>query len=380
MVGGGHGAFIGEVHRWAAALDGKIDLVCGAFSRNEETTLETGAALGLDRARLYASYEDMFRQEAALPVEERMEFVVIVTPNHLHFPIATAALKYGFHVLSDKPATLNLSEARELKALIHSSGLLYGLTHTYLGYPMVKQAQDMVRVGALGKIRKVIVEYPQGWLSRDEEASGNKQADWRTDPARAGLSGCMGDIGTHAHSLAEYVSGQVMTHVCADLSTFVVGRRLDDDGAVLFRMSEGVNGILMASQICAGEENGLKLRIYGDQGGLEWSQLEPCSLQVKMLDVPLQVWRAGTDKNYLCPAAKQACRLPGGHPEGYLEAFANLYKDFALQVQRWPDRGAVTDIPGIDAGLRGMAFIQAVVENSQSEVKWTPIWLEDGTE
>lgn len=377
MVGGGHGAFIGEVHRWAAALDGRIDLVCGAFSRDQETTLATGAALGLDPDRLYASYEEMFRQEAALPVGERMEFVAIVTPNHLHFPVASAALKCGFHVLSDKPATLNLSEARELKALIKSSGRLYGLTHTYLGYPMVKQARDMVRVGALGEIRKIIVEYPQGWLSKDEEAGGNKQAEWRTDPSRAGLSGCMGDIGTHAHSLAEYVSGQVMTHVCADLAAFVSGRRLDDDGAVLFRMSAGARGVLMASQVCAGEENALKLRIYGELGGIEWSQQDPCSLQVKMLDAPLQVWRVGTDKDYLCPAAKQACRLPGGHPEGYLEAFANLYSDFALQVHRWPDGAEGADVPDIDEGLRGMAFIQAVVENSQSDVKWTAVPIED---
>lgn len=366
MVGGGFGAFIGEVHRHAAALDGGIELVCGAFSRSRENTLKMGRDLGLNAGRLYNNYEDMFRREAELPVGLRMEFVVIVTPNYLHFPIAMAALERGFHVLCDKPATLTLEETYILRERIQSCGCLYGLTHTYLGYPLVKQMRSMVAGGQLGKIRKILVDYPQGWLSRDENT---KQAEWRTDPAQAGLSGCMGDIGSHAHSLAEYVSGEYMTHVCADLTTFVEGRRLDDDGTVLFRMKGGIKGVLTASQIMTGEENGLSIRIYGENASLEWRQMSPNCLRVMIQDKPEQIYQAGNNKSYLTPQARAACRLPAGHPEGFLEAFANLYRDFSSMVRG--DSGEA--IPGINEAVRGMAFIDAVVASHGSVMKWTEI-------
>jgi len=267
MVGGGQGAFIGEIHRLAARLDGEIELVCGAFSRDAANSAATGAMLGLDPARAYSDYEMMMHAEAALPVGERMDFVVIVTPNHMHFPVAKAALEAGFHVLSDKPATLNLGEALALREIVERSGKSYGLTHTYLGYPMVGAARSIIAEGGIGAVRKVFVEYIQGWLATKVE---NKQADWRTDPARSGPSGCIGDIGTHAHNLAEFVTGSTMTHVAADLSTFVDGRALDDDGSALFRMESGIKGTLSASQVCVGQENSLSIRVYGETGGLAW--------------------------------------------------------------------------------------------------------------
>ncbi|HEY8965271.1 MAG TPA: Gfo/Idh/MocA family oxidoreductase, partial [Candidatus Methylacidiphilales bacterium] len=295
MVGGGQGAFIGAVHRMAANLDGQIELVAGAFSSDAARSKASGKELFLDEARCYGSYQEMFEAEAKLPAAERIEFVVIVTPNFLHFPIAKAALEHGFHVLSDKPATLDLAEAKELKKIVEKTGLLYGLTHNYTGYPMVKEARELVRSGKLGKIRKVVVEYPQGWLAQPIESSGQKQADWRTDPKRSGISCCLGDIGTHAENLAEYVTGLKIEAVCADISTFVPGRLLDDDANVLLRFEGGAKGILHSSQISVGEENGLNIRVYGEKGSLAWRQEEPNTVVLRWLDQPIQHLRAGSD-------------------------------------------------------------------------------------
>lgn len=363
MVGGGQGAFIGDVHRLAARLDGQIDLVAGAFSRDPENCKATGQQLGLNPARCYADYTEMMRTEAALPAGERMDFVAIVTPNHVHFPVAKAALEAGFHVLSDKPATLDLKEAVALRDVVKQTGKAYGLTHTYLGYPLVGVAKSIVADGGIGKVRKVFVEYIQGWLAGEVE---NKQADWRTDPARSGISGCMGDIGTHAHNLAEFVTGKVMTHLAADLSIFVPGRRLDDDGSALFRMEDGVKGVLSASQVCVGKENSLSFRVYGETGGLEWNQEEPNTLVRTYTDQPTQILRAA--QGYLPEGAGEWFRTPPGHPEGYIEAFANVYLDFAKALQDGRD---VTT--GVDAAVRGMAFIEALVESSNNHSAWTEI-------
>ena len=268
MVGGGEGAFIGAVHRMAAAIDTEIELVCGAFSADAERSRRSGAALYLPPERVYADYQTMIASESALPEHERMQFVAIVTPNHLHFPVARSALEAGFHVLSDKPATLNLDEALELRNTVRQTGQLYGLTHTYVGYPLVKEARERIAARALGDVRKVIVEYPQGWLADRQEDADNKQAAWRLDPAQAGVSSCMGDIGVHAAHLAEYVSGIRISEICADLNSFVPGRTMDDDGAILLRFDNGARGVLMASQVSAGEENGLRIRVYGELGGL----------------------------------------------------------------------------------------------------------------
>lgn len=364
MVGGGEGAFIGEVHRLAARLDGEIELVCGAFSRDAENTARTGQALGLQASRCYSDFSEMMKSEAALPEDERMEFVAIVTPNHVHFPVAKAALEAGFHVLSDKPATLNLEEAKALRETVSkNSKLAYGLTHTYLGYPLVGEARGIVDAGGIGKVRKVFVEYIQGWLATEVE---NKQADWRTDPSRSGGSGCMGDIGTHAHNLAEFVTGKRMTHLAADLSIFVEGRRLDDDGSALFRMEDGVKGTLSASQVCVGKENSLSIRVYGETGGLEWRQEEPNTLVRTYADRPTEILRAA--QGYLSEGAQGWFRTPAGHPEGYLEAFANVYRDFARALRS--EGGATT---GIDAAVRGMAFVEALLLSSNNNSEWTEI-------
>lgn len=363
MVGGGEGAFIGEVHRLAARLDGRIELVCGAFSRDPKNSARTGAALGLDPSRCYASYQDMMAAEAALPEDERMDFVAIVTPNHVHFPVAKAALEAGFNVLSDKPATLTLAEARELADIVYDSGKAYGLTHTYLGYPLVRAAKEIVASGGIGKVRKVFAEYIQGWLADEVDS---KQAAWRTDPSRSGISGCMGDIGTHAHNLVEYVAGKVMTHVAADLTIFVDGRLLDDDGSALFRMEDGIKGTLSASQICVGRENSLSFRIYGETGGLEWNQEEPNTLIRTYQDRPTEIIRSA--QGYLSEAVQSQFRTPPGHPEGYLEAFANIYLEFAEVLET---KGGVS--AGMDAALRGMAFVEALVESSENNSVWTEI-------
>lgn len=372
MVGGGEGAFIGAVHRMAAALDGQIELVCGAFSSNPEHSLNSGAALGLPQNRIYPDYLSMMHAEAALPPSERMQFVAIVTPNHTHFAIAQAALAAGFHVLSDKPATFNLVEALNLREQVLASGLLYGLTHTYTGYPLVKEARARVAAGELGGLRRIVVEYPQGWLADDQEHQGNKQAQWRLDPARAGVSSCMADIGVHAANLAEYVSGQTISAVCADLSCFVPGRTLDDDGAMLLRFSGGAKGVLMASQVSVGEENALTFRIYGDKGSLHWEQQSPNTLWLKSADHPAQMLRTGAD--YLGAGAKANTRTPMGHPEGYLEAFANVYLAFAAGIRAHAMGDSLhseaLDYPGIHEAVRGMRFIELAVTSSNSDIKW----------
>lgn len=375
MIGGGKDAFIGAVHRMAAALDGEIDLVCGAFSSNPEKSKVTGEALYLPPERVYPDFNTMIAQEKQLPEGERMDFVSIVTPNHMHFAPAKTALKNGFHVVCDKPMTLSLEEARELRELVNTSGLLFCLTHNYTGYPMVKEARDMIRQGKIGKIRKVVVAYPQGWLSNPIEEEGSKQASWRTNPEKAGKSGCMGDIGTHAENLVEYITGLEITELCADLSTFVPGRRLDDDGNVLIHLEDGAKGVLFASQISAGEENELKIQVYGEKGGLEWLQSEPNKLILKWLDRPKEVVKSGANYDYLSEEAKAASRLPAGHPEGYLEAFANIYRSFAKTLRsrlsgEKPDP-VYLDFPGVDDGVRGLAFIETLVSSNKSEQKWT---------
>ncbi|MEP1593937.1 MAG: Gfo/Idh/MocA family oxidoreductase [Halieaceae bacterium] len=373
MVGGGEGAFIGAIHRNAAALDGVIELVCGAFSSDAESSQRTGDTLHLPAHRVYDNYQTMMEAESALPESERMQFVAIVTPNHMHSPVALAALHAGFHVLSEKPATLNLAEVLQLRDVVADTGLLYGVTHTYTGYPLVKEAKTRVAAGELGAIRKVVVEYPQGWLAAPTDQS-NKQAQWRLDPTRAGVSSCMGDIGVHAANLAEYVTGLMISEVCADLTAFVEGRELDDDGSVLLRFSGGARGVLLASQISVGEENGLRIRVYGESGALEWAQQQPNSLWLKWPDRPDQLLRAGND--YLGELASLNSRTPAGHPEGYIEAFANIYSAFigqilARQEGRPPDARAA-DCPGIQEAVRGMTFIELVVAAGSSDTKWHP--------
>ena len=373
FVGGGEGAFIGQAHRQAAGLDGGFELVCGAFSRDPHNNRQTGAALGLAASRCYHDWQQMLDAQALLPLDQRMELLVIVTPNHLHAPIASQALKAGFHVFSEKPAALNLKELLALKDVLQGSRCLYGLAHTYLGYPMVWQAREMVRSGVIGRVRKVFVEYPQGWLSQDVAAQGNKQAEWRDDPAQSGLGGCIGDIGTHAFSLAEFVADQPIQQLCATLGTHVPGRQLDDDVAMLFKMNDGASGVLLASQVCTGEENPLKIRVYGDKGALEWRQEEPSSLIHRAFDQPLSILRAGVGQPWLCEAATQRMRLPAGHPEGYLEAMANLYGDFARAIRAPGEGPDVPGVPGIETGLRGMAFIEAAIINHRGEAKWTTL-------
>ena len=375
MVGGGRGAFIGAVHRIAAALDQQVELVCGAFSSDPEKSKASGADLYLPPDRCYGTFEEMILKEKALPADQRMDFISIVTPNHMHFPPAKMALENGFHVLSDKPATFNLAQAKELAEIVAKSGLLYGLTHNYTGYPLVKQAREMIASGKLGKIRKVVVEYPQGWLATRLEESGQKQAGWRTDPKQSGAGGCVGDIGTHAENLAEYITGLKIKELAADITSFVEGRLLDDDVNVLLRFDNGAKGVLHSSQISVGEENNLNIRVYGEIGGLEWHQNEPNTMLVKWLDQPMQVYR--TANGYLGAAALAAGRTPPAHPEGYLEAFANIYKNFAQHIRcliegKTPDALTV-DYPKIEDGVRGMAFIEAVVGSSKANAAWTKL-------
>lgn len=371
MVGGGKKAFIGAVHRMAASLDGLIEFSCGALSSDPANAVESGKDLFLPDDRIYTSYAEMITAESKLPASEKIHFVSIVTPNNLHFEPAMMALEHGFHVLIDKPITLTLAEAKALQAKAEETGLMICLTHTYSGYPMVKQAKQMVKDGALGKIRKVVVEYPQGWLSLPA-AADNKQAAWRADPAKSGISGCMADVGTHAAHLAEYISGLQITKICADLNIVVENRLLDDDGNVLLKFNNGANGVLFASQIAAGEENAIKIYVYGEKGGIEWHQMEPNTLIVKWLDQPMQVYRTGN--GYNSNIAKYNTRTPSGHPEGYLEAFANIYKNFAQTIAAKLDgekpSEAMLDFPGAADGVRGMAFIENVVASSKSEQKW----------
>ena len=371
MIGGGRGAFIGAVHRIAAIMDGRAELVAGAFSSDATRSRDSGADLFLDPSRVYGSYLEMAAKEKAMPADRRLDFVIIVTPNHQHFPPAKAFLEAGFNVVCDKPVTLNLAEAKALRKVVAKTKKVFVLTHNYTGNAMVKQARAMVRDGELGDIRKVVVEYPQGWLFNRLEASGQKQAAWRTDPKRSGAAGCMGDIGTHAENLAHYITGLDIAELCADLSTFVPGRALDDDGNVLLRFKGGAKGILHASQISVGEENNLNIRVYGTKAGLEWHQEHPNELWVKFPDRPAQLWRRGN--GYVGDAAKRATRIPAGHPEGYLEAFGNLYAEafraISAEVQGKPLPKDL-DFPTIDDGVKGMAFIETLVKSARAGARW----------
>jgi predicted dehydrogenase len=376
MIGGGKDAFIGAIHRIAANMDGQIELVCGALSIHHDTAIESGHILFLPDDRIYTNYEDMIKAESKLPADKRMDFVTIVTPNFAHFGPAMLALENGFNVVIEKPITFTLDEAKQLKKKLDETGLMLLLTHTYSGYPMVKEARQLVKNGALGKIRKIYVEYSQGWLSKLSEREGNAQAAWRTDPSKSGKSGCMGDIGTHAAHLAEYIAGKKITQLCASLNTVVDGRMLDDDGAILLRFEDKVTGVLTASQVAAGEENALKIRVYGENGGLEWAQQEPNTLTLKWLDKPAQTLRAGsnyTDRESIY--ATHNTRTPGGHPEGYLEAFGNLYRNFSLtlsaKINKETPKAEWLDFPGIEDGIRGMAFIENVVNSNHGNEKWT---------
>ncbi|MXV16792.1 Gfo/Idh/MocA family protein [Hufsiella ginkgonis] len=381
MIGGGKDAFIGAIHRIAANMDGLAELVCGALSINPEIAKESGKMLFLPAERTYLNFQEMIEKESQLPEDVRMDFVTIVTPNFAHFAPAMLALEHGFHVVIEKPITLTLGEARQLQQKVEETGLLLLLTHTYSGYPMVKQAREMIKANELGKIRKIYVEYPQGWLSTLTEREGNAGAAWRTDPKKSGKSGCMGDIGTHAAHLAEHISGLKITELCASLNIVVQGRGLDDDGSVLLRFDNGATGVLMASQVAAGEENALKIRLYGEKGGVEWAQQEPNSLVVKWLDKPAQTYRAGVNYGGLVSSyATYNARTPGGHPEGYLEAFGNLYRNFltslAARIDGTEPAAEATDFPSVADGVRGMAFINNVVKSNESNEKWTAYSLD----
>jgi predicted dehydrogenase len=375
MVGGGPGAFIGDVHRKAARMDGGIELVAGAFDVSPRKSKQMGREQGIDPKRAYADFERMIERELRLPEDERVDFVSITVPNNWHFPMAKAFLEAGFHVMCEKPMTMDVREARALEKIVSQTRRVFGLMHNYPGYPMVKLARDMVKQGDLGRIFKIVVQYPQGWLIRPIERDGQQQASWRTDPKQSGAAGCMGDIGTHACHLAEYISGLRVQEVCADLSTFVKGRKLDDDGNCLLRFNRGAKGILHASQISIGEENNLAIWVYGEDASLEWHQEHPNYLYVNRLNAPQEVWKRGNDYvTEKSPAAGRATRLPFGHPEAFLEAFANTYCNFAdtirARIERTKADALALDFPRVADGVRGMRFIRAVVGSSDKGAKW----------
>jgi predicted dehydrogenase len=372
MVGGGSGAFIGAVHRAAAGLDGQIELVAGALSSTPEKALASGRDLGLTDERNYGSWEGMLEAELALSPEQRIDFVSVVTPNHMHYPVAHAFAEAGFNVVCDKPLVHTSEQAEDLTRVVEEAGVVLCVTYNYSGYPMVRQARHMVRNGELGEMRKIIVEYNQGWLASALEANGAKQAEWRTDPARSGIAGAVGDIGSHAENLVHTVTGLEMDELCADLTTFVPGRRLDDDANLLIRFEGGAKGVMTASQISAGEENALSLRVYGSEGGLEWRQEEPNYLTHRPVGAPIRILSRGND--YLCEEAKRATRLPSGHPEAFIEAFANVYAGMTEAVRakkegRQPDEHL--PFPTVYDGARGVYFIERVVQSAGSEKKWT---------
>lgn len=375
MVGGGPGAFIGDVHRKASRLDGNIELVAGAFDIDPEKSLAMGAELCIDSERTYHNYKEMIEKE--LQREDPVDFITIVTPNNWHFPIAKDCLEAGFNVMCEKPMTMTLEEAKELKTLVEKTGKVFGLMHTYTGYPMVKLAKDMVKQGDLGKILKIVVQYPQEWLARPIEKEGQQQASWRTDPKQSGVAGCIGDIGTHAANLAEYISGLEITDICADLSTFIDGRALDDDGNCLLRFNNGAKGLLQASQISIGTKNDLAIWVYGSDKSVEWHQESPNQLLVKSLGAPVEIWERSSEYVAGKSAAAARCtRIPEGHPEAFFESFANHYLNFGDTISaalegKEPDALAL-DFPGVDDGVKGMAFIETVVESAASEMKWTP--------
>lgn len=372
MVGGGPGAFIGEVHRKAARMDGMIELVAGAFDADPAKSQEMGKIQNLDPNRVYDTYEDMVKAEAALPEDERIDFVAVTTPNNLHYPIAKAFLDAGFNVVCEKPMTMDVEEAKALKQAVDKSGKVFALLHNYTGYPMVKQARHMVKEGVLGKIQKIVVEYPQDWLLERIELTGQMQASWRTDPKQAGAGGCLGDIGTHAENLAGYITGLEIEELCADLTSFVEGRPLDDDVNILLHYNNGARGVLHSSQISTGQENNLNIRVWGTKGALQWFQENPNYLYYFQQGKPVQIYRRGND--YLCQAAQRANRIPPGHPEAFLEAFSNIYKN-ATDTMRAHMLGSEPtelelDFPNVDDGLEGMQFIETVVASSKSDKKW----------
>lgn len=374
LIGGGIGAFIGSIHYRAAMLDGYYDLVCGAFSSDPQKSKQSAAFYHVEEDRAYGSWKEMFEKEANLPSDQRMEVVIITTPNHLHYPQAMMALNLGFHVVCDKPVTISQDEAIELEKRVKETGLIFALTHTYTGYPMVMEARALIASGKLGRLRKLVVEYPQGWLSTPLEQEGQKQASWRSDPKQNGPGGCMGDIGVHAENLAEYITGLPIDELCADITSFVPGRKLDDDASVLLRFKGGAKGVLYASQISVGEENDINIRVYGEKGGLEWHQAEPNTLLLKHLDQPVQILRAGANYANLSESTLWNCRTPGGHPEGYIEAFANLYRNVAYDINHFKDasnhKPDFIKYPTIADGVRGMRFIEKVIESAGSEQKW----------
>lgn len=373
MVGGGRGAFIGSVHRMAARLDGEIDLVAGCFSADPEKSRQSGADLFLDPARVYGTYEEMAAKEAALPADQRIDFVSIVTRNNTHFAVATAFLNAGFHVVCDKPLCFSLKEALKLREIVRQSGKVFALTHNYTGYPMVKEAREWVRTGKLGKLMKVVVEYPQGYaITALESETTGQISNWRMDPSVSGVSNCMGDIGTHAHNLTRYITGLEIEEICAELSTYIPGRPLDDDGNCLVRFSQGVKGILYASQVSSGEENNLNIRVFGTKGSLQWFQENPNELIFKTADAPQVVYRRGN--GYLSAPAQGATRTPFAHPEGFIEAFANVYRSAATAIAdavagRKPPKGGY-DFPTVDDGVAGLAFIESAVKSSKAGAKW----------
>ncbi|MCI0522591.1 MAG: Gfo/Idh/MocA family oxidoreductase [Bacteroidales bacterium] len=370
MIGGGEGSFIGPVHRMAARLDGMITLVSGAFSSDPAVSESTGLKEGLARERVYDTWQDMVKTESRLPAGERPDFIAIVTPNHLHYGPARMALEAGFDVLCDKPLCLSVAEAIDLHETVERTGRLFCLTHNYTGYPMIKRAREMVLGGEIGEIRKVAVEYFQGWLSSPVETTGNRQAEWRADPRRAGIAGTMADIGTHAFNLAEYVTGLETVALSADLHSVLPGRLLDDDGSVFLLFSSGICGTLLASQVALGEENNLSLRVYGDKGSISWRQMEPNSLKVMWPDKPLQIYRTATTFSTSGISSPLHARIPAGHPEGFIEAFANLYRNFAMNIQAVREarkHDPVHDYPGINEGVRGMKFLEAVVSSGMNK-------------
>lgn len=376
MIGGGEGSFIGPVHRMSSRLDGMIDLVSGAFSSNPAISEVTGLHEGLEKERIYGDWQEMIRSESKLPEAIKPHFIAIVTPNHLHYGPAKMALEHGFHVLCDKPLCMSVAEAIDLYDAVEDTGKLFCLTHNYTGYPMVKRAREMILAGEIGNIRKVAVEYFQGWLSSPVELSGNKQAEWRSDPDRAGIAGAMADIGTHAFNLAEYVTGIQVVELAADMRAALPGRLLDDDGSILLRFENNVSGTLLASQIAMGEENNLSIRVYGDKGSITWKQMKPDSLTVRWPEKPMQIYRAATSYTEMGIVAPMHSRIPAGHPEGFIEAFANIYRNFARHIEaitegREPDKSL--DYPGIEEGVRGMKFLEAAVESSSGNASWKTI-------
>ena len=375
MVGGGIGSFIGAIHRNAAFLDNSIELVCGSFSSDYQNSIQTGKNLFLDSSRIYKTYDEMIDKESNLDSSKRMDIVSIVTPNHIHFDPAYKALDNGFPVIIDKPMTYDSEQAKNLVDKVNETGIPFAVTHTYTGYPMVKEAKSIIKSGKIGKIRKVAVEYPQGWLTTNLESTDNKQASWRTDPRKSGKAGSMGDIGTHAANMVEYVTGKKIIKLLSKVNVFVEGRLLEDDGNVLITLEDGIEGNLMTSQIATGEENDLKIRVWGDSGGIEWKHSSPNTLLLKLNGRPNQIYRAGVNNSYLSDFALANCRTPSGHPEGFIEAFANIYRNFSYSVKNYKNNkkdDPIYDYPTVEEGYRGMRFIDAVIDSSKNS-KWIKI-------